>query len=81
MPAKDPVLLSSRRAPAQPAARAEFITTGGRWLLGAWCRLRDDVRWFNLPRIQTATATRHPFTGHDISEIGIPPEQARPVGA
>jgi len=52
-----------------------FALTGGRWLLVAWCRLRDDVRWFNLSRIQAATATRHPCTGHDISEIGPPPSR------
>jgi predicted DNA-binding transcriptional regulator YafY len=58
-----------------------FAFTGGRWLLVAWCRLRVDIRWFNLSRIQSATATRRPCTGHDFSEIGIPPEQARPVDA
>ncbi|MDQ3527383.1 MAG: WYL domain-containing protein [Actinomycetota bacterium] len=57
-----------------------FAFTGGRWLLVAWCHLRIDVRWFHLSRIQSATATRHPCTGHDVSEIGNPPEQARPVG-
>lgn len=56
-----------------------FALTGGRWLLVAWCRLRDDVRWFDLSRIRTATATRRPCTGHDVNEIGTPPEQARPV--
>jgi predicted DNA-binding transcriptional regulator YafY len=56
-----------------------FALTGGRWLLVAWCRLRNDVRWFDLSRIQSAAATRHPCTGHAISEIGTPPEQARPV--
>ncbi len=57
-----------------------FALTGGRWLLVAWCRLRNDVRWFNLSRIQTATATRHPCTGHPIGEIGTPPDEARPIG-
>ena len=57
-----------------------FALTGGRWLLVTWCRLRDDVRWFTPSRIQAATATRHPCTGHHVSEIGPPPEQARPVG-
>lgn len=56
-----------------------FALRGGRWLLVAWCRLRDDVRWFDLTRIQNATATRHPCTGHQVSEIGTPPELARPV--
>jgi predicted DNA-binding transcriptional regulator YafY len=56
-----------------------FALSQGRWLLVAWCRLRDDVRWFDLSRIQGATATRHPCTGHHVSEIGTPPQQARPV--
>ncbi|MPV89095.1 WYL domain-containing protein, partial [Georgenia ruanii] len=53
---------------------------GGRWFLVAWCRLRDDIRWFHLSRIRRATATRRPCTGHDVAEIGAPPERARPVG-
>lgn len=57
-----------------------FALTGGRWLLVAWCRLREDIRWFTLSRIRGATATRHPCAGHDISAIGTPPDQARPVG-
>ena len=56
-----------------------FALTGGRWLLVAWCRLRSDVRWFNLSRIRRATATRRPCTGHDVNEIGTPPEGAVPV--
>jgi len=57
-----------------------FAFTGGRWLLVAWCRLRVDIRWFSLSRIHSATATRHPCTGHAVGEIGTPPAQARPVG-
>jgi predicted DNA-binding transcriptional regulator YafY len=56
-----------------------FALTDGRWLLVAWCRLRDDVRWFDLSRIGRATATRRPCTGHDVTEIGTPPDQAHPV--
>lgn len=56
-----------------------FALTDGRWLLAAWCRLRNDIRWFDLTRIQHATATRNPCTGHHIDEIGTPPERARPV--
>lgn len=56
-----------------------FALTDGRWLLIAWCRLRDDVRWFDLSRIGRATATRRPCTGHDVTEIGTPPDQAHPV--
>ncbi|MBD8868296.1 helix-turn-helix transcriptional regulator [Nocardioides donggukensis] len=57
-----------------------FALTGGRWLVVAWCRLRDDVRWFDVSRIRAATATRRPCSGHDVSEIGTPPETAMPVG-
>lgn len=57
-----------------------FALTGGRWLLVAWCRLRDDIRWFDLSRIRTAAATRHACTGHHVNEIGTPPELARPIG-
>ncbi len=57
-----------------------FALTGGRWLLVAWCLLRDAVRWFDLSRIQAATATHRPCTGHDVHEIGIPPTTAQTVG-
>jgi predicted DNA-binding transcriptional regulator YafY len=56
-----------------------FALTGGRWRLVAWCRLREDIRWFDLSRIRTAATTRHPCRGHHVSEIGTPPEPARPV--
>jgi predicted DNA-binding transcriptional regulator YafY len=58
-----------------------FALTGGRWLLVAWCRLRDDVRWFTLSRISRATATRRPCSGHDVQEIGTPPAGAHPVAS
>jgi len=56
-----------------------FALTGGRWLLVAWCHLRVDIRWFDLSRIQKATATRQPCAQHDLSEIGPPPDRARSV--
>lgn len=56
-----------------------FALISGRWLLVAWCRLRNDVRWFNLSRIRRATATRSPCTGHDVQEIGTPPDGAHSV--
>lgn len=58
-----------------------FALTGGRWFLVAWCRLRGDVRWFDLARIDRADATRRPCSGHEIGTIGTPPERARPVTA
>lgn len=56
-----------------------FALNGNRWMLVAWCRLRDGIRWFDLTRIQRATATRHPCAGHHVDEIGTPPEFARPI--
>lgn len=56
-----------------------FALDGGRWLLVGWCRLRADIRWFDLSRVQRATATRHPCAGHHVDEIGTPPEAARPA--
>ncbi len=55
--------------------------TGDRWYLVGWCLLRDAVRWFDLDRVQRATATRRPCSGHDVAEVGRPPENARPVHA
>lgn len=54
-----------------------FALARGRWFLVGWCRLRSDIRWFDLSRIGAATATRRPCAGHDVSEIGTPPERAR----
>lgn len=56
-----------------------FAFTGGRWYLIAWCRLRDAVRWFDLARVASASSTRRPCAGHDVAEIGAPPERARPA--
>ncbi|MGB3828717.1 MAG: WYL domain-containing protein [Ornithinimicrobium sp.] len=56
-----------------------FALNRDRWWLVAWCQLRDAVRWFDVSRIQRATATRRPCAGHDISEIGTPPEAASSV--
>lgn len=58
-----------------------FAFAFGRWYLVAWCRLRDAVRWFDLTRVGRAHATRRPCAGHDVREIGRPPESARPVTA
>ncbi|TFD85514.1 helix-turn-helix transcriptional regulator [Cryobacterium serini] len=56
-----------------------FALTAGQWKLVAWCRLREGIRWFALTRIQRATVTRHPCTGHQIEEIGKPPTLAHSV--
>ncbi len=58
-----------------------FASTGGRWYLIAWCRLRGAIRWFVISRITRATVTRLECSGHEIAEIGTPPETARPLRA
>ena len=56
-----------------------FAARNGQWYLIGWCRLRSEMRWFLVPRIEHATATRIPCSGHGIDEIGTPPPTARPV--
>ncbi|MFB9643218.1 helix-turn-helix transcriptional regulator [Agromyces lapidis] len=56
-----------------------FASTGGRWYLIGWCRLRNAMRWFVVARVQQARVTAMPCTRHTVEEIGDPPETARPV--
>jgi len=56
-----------------------FASTGGRWYLVGWCRLREAMRWFAVPRVERATVTTMPCTGHTVEEVGEPPANARPV--
>ncbi|NKS77341.1 WYL domain-containing protein [Rhodococcus hoagii] len=56
-----------------------FAARNGQWYLIGWCRLRSEMRWFLVPRIEHATATHIPCSGHGIDEIGTPPATARPV--
>ena len=62
---------TSRHVDPQLLAR-----TRGTWHLLAWCRLREDVRWFRLDRIESATLTMTPAREVDLAEIGRPPESA-----
>ncbi|SDW28553.1 HTH domain-containing protein [Arthrobacter sp. cf158] len=56
-----------------------FASTNGRWYLVGWCQLRDAMRWFTVSRIERASATGTPCSGHTIHEVGEPPPNARPV--
>lgn len=56
-----------------------FGSSGGRWYLIGWCRLRDDVRWFRVTRIERAHVTATPCGDHGIDEVGDPPATARSV--
>lgn len=56
-----------------------FASTSGHWHLIGWCRLRDEMRWFRVGRIEHATVTRTPCGTHSVEEIGIPPATSRSV--
>lgn len=56
-----------------------FASTNGRWYLIAWCRLREEMRWFLITRIEHATVTQAACEGHGVEEIGAAPETARSV--
>lgn len=56
-----------------------FASANGQWHLVGWCRLRNAMRWFTVTRIERASVTRTPCSGHTIDEVGEPPANARPV--
>ncbi len=56
-----------------------FALTRDNWYLIGWCRLRSAVRWFALERVQAASVTHEPCAGHDIHEVGTPPQTAKSV--
>lgn len=56
-----------------------FASTSGRWYLVGWCRLRGAMRWFAASRIERASITRIACSGHTVTEVGEPPENAQPV--
>jgi len=53
--------------------------TAGHWYLIAYCRLRGQIRWFRLDRIQRATLTAEPADDYPLGDIGDPPPSAHPV--
>lgn len=56
-----------------------FASTNGQWYLVGWCRLRDAMRWFTVPRIERASVTKTACGDHTVNEVGEPPANARPV--
>lgn len=50
-----------------------------RWYLVAHCRLRDDVRWFRLDRIEQAHRTNDAYAPRPVGDIGQPPDGATPI--
>ncbi|MFD5599052.1 helix-turn-helix transcriptional regulator [Leucobacter sp. NPDC058333] len=58
-----------------------FASTNGQWYLVGWCRLRTAIRWFAVTRVERASVTQSPCTGHTIHEVGEPPANATSVRA
>ncbi|VTR76094.1 helix-turn-helix transcriptional regulator [Cellulomonas hominis] len=56
-----------------------FGSRSGRWYLIGWCRLRSDIRWFLVTRIEHASVTTSPCGDHGVEEVGTPPPTARSV--
>lgn len=56
-----------------------FASTSGRWYLIGWCRLRRDIRWFLVTRVEHASVTSIPCGDHGIEAVGDPPATARSV--
>ncbi len=56
-----------------------FGSRKGRWYLIGWCRLRSDIRWFLVTRIQHAGVTTTPCGDHGVEEVGTPSATARSV--
>lgn len=55
--------------------------TGGAWYLVAWCRLREDLRWFRLDRVLRADLTPERYEPRPVASVGEPPPDASPVSA
>ena len=56
-----------------------MLAAAGAWYLVAYCRLRTDIRWFRLDRIESADLTRQRYEPRPVSDIGTPPDRARPA--
>ena len=66
--------LTSRQVDPQLLVRPE-----GDWYLIAYCRLRGQIRWFRLDRIQDAALTSQAAIDLPIADIGQPPPAAYSV--
>ena len=67
-------LTTSRRVDPQLLA-----STAGHWYLVAHCRLRGELRWFRLDRIDKATVTSERAGNVPLADIGKPPPTASPL--
>jgi predicted DNA-binding transcriptional regulator YafY len=68
--------VSRRRIEPVVLARTE-----GTWYVVAWCRLREDLRWFRLGRILRADLTPQVYDPRPVAAIGAAPPDARPVSS
>lgn len=69
-----------RATSKRPVEPLGFAQTRGRWYLMAWCRLRDDGRWFRFDRIAAVWPTTETFEARDVGTVfGAPPDDAHAV--
>ncbi len=76
----DYVDAGGRTSIRRPVEALGLADPGTGWCLLAWCRQRDDGRWFRLDRITAAHATTQPVVSRDVATaFGVPPADAGPV--
>ena len=50
-----------------------------RWYLVAHCRVRADIRWFRVDRIEAAHCTTDSYRPRAVTDVGEPPDGAAPL--
>ena len=48
--------------------------------LVAWCRQREELRWFREDRIESAELTAETAPRRDLTDFGTPPADGHPAG-
>jgi predicted DNA-binding transcriptional regulator YafY len=69
----------SGRASDRVVEPLAVVGVGTNWYLTAWCRLRDDVRWFRVDRVRDAFLTRETAPDREVPPLEIPDLHGRPV--
>ncbi|MGY1836211.1 helix-turn-helix transcriptional regulator [Blastococcus sp. SYSU DS0510] len=57
-----------------------LVRTGAHEFLLAWCRERQELRWFREDRIGGVELTGEPAPRRDLSGVGAPPSAGHPAG-
>ncbi|SEL75108.1 WYL domain-containing protein [Blastococcus sp. DSM 46786] len=57
-----------------------LVRAGTHEFLLAWCRERQELRWFREDRIGAAEVTGEPAPRRDLAGVGAPPSAGHPAG-